>query len=59
MKVLRALLTAYAAVSEENKIAVDANAVDVIARGGGVLTEHNAEVVRREQRGRVAARSSM
>ena len=50
VKVLRVLLNAYAAASEENKIAVDADKVDVVARGGGMLTEHNAEVVRRERR---------
>lgn len=50
VKVLRALLGAYAAMSEENKIAVDADGVDVVARGGGMLTEHNAEVVRRDRR---------
>ena len=49
-KVLRAILGVYAAESDEHRRAVDADEVDVVARGGGVLTEHNAEVVLRSRR---------
>ena len=47
LKVVRALLEAFAAESIENKRAVEAATVDMVARDGGLLSEHNAAVVMR------------
>ena len=52
-KVIRALLGAYAAVNDENKRAIEADEVGVIAQGGGKLNELNAAVVRIERHSKV------